>query len=206
MDNELDLLISRYTDDLIKLKNKWSQWGIVTEEVPQEENTNEYEDDSAKTEVEAEAETDITTENQEENPPIDFIEDIAVKPYKEPENILPISEIPLADPENFALFTAKVYSGSLAYAIPDAKISIYLDGKLHAFLITDENGTTKQIKLESYPKINSFIPESEEQTVDYSADIYAEGFAQKKALLVSAVGGSDILLTTELTPLSERID
>ena len=42
MDNELDLLISRYTDDLIKLKNKWSQWGIITEEAPQEENAKEY--------------------------------------------------------------------------------------------------------------------------------------------------------------------
>ena len=130
----------------------------------------------------------------------------AVKPDKEPENILPISETPLADPENFALFTAKVYSGNQAYAVPNAKISIYLDGKLHAFLITDENGATEKIKLQSYPKLNTFIPESNEQTVDYSADVFAEGFTEKKGLLVSAVGGSDILLNVELTPLSERID
>ena len=89
---------------------------------------------------------------------------------------------------------------------PSAKISIYLDGKLHAFLITDKNGATKQIKLEAYPKLNTFIPESDEQTLDYSADVFAEGFIERRGLLVSAVGGSDILLSTELTPLSERID
>ena len=90
--------------------------------------------------------------------------------------------------------------------MPDAKISIYLDGKLHAFLITDENGSTKQIKLESYPAVNNFIPDNTQQTLDYSADIFAEGFTEKRGLLVSAVGDSQILLDAELTPLSERID
>lgn len=201
MDKDIDELISKYTDDLLKLKDKWSQWGIVTEEttavnteLPTQEET---------TEVPTE---EITDEPLEEPPQVSAQEDTAVKPDEERENISPTSELPLANPENFALFTAKVYSGNQAYAVPNAKISIYLDGKLHAFLITDENGATKQIKLESYPKINSFIPESNEQTIDYSADIFAEGFAERKGLLVSAVGGSDILLNAELTPLSERID
>ena len=200
MDKDLDELISKYTDDLIKLKDKWSQWGIVTEEPPQsiiENNTEIMPEDSSEDIPDSTEEQPIT-----EDPP----EDTAVKPDEDKENISPVTDIPLADPENFAHFTAKVYSGNQAYAVPDAKISIYLDGKLHAFLITDENGSTRQIKLESYPKLNSFIPESDEQTVDYSADIYAEGFIERKGLLVSAVGGSDILLNTELTPLSERID
>ena len=193
MDNELDLLISKYTDDLIKLKDNWSQRGIVTEETPSP-------DEESENTITEGSEVDISSETEE------TIEDTAVKTDEEKENISPVIDIPLADPENFALFTAKIYSGNQAYAVPDAKISIYLDGKLHAFLITDENGSTRQIKLESYPKLNSFIPESNEQTVDYSADVFAEGFAERKGLLVSAVGGSDILLNTELTPLSERID
>ncbi len=201
MDKDIDELISKYTDDLLKLKDKWSQWGIVTEEttavnteLPTQEET---------TEVPTE---EITDESLEEPPQVSAQEDTAVKPDEERENISPTSELPLANSENFALFIAKVYSGNQAYAVPNAKISIYLDGKLHAFLTTDENGATKQIKLESYPKINSFIPESNEQTIDYSADIFAKGFAERKGLLVSAVGGSDILLNAELTPLSERID
>ena len=198
MDNELDALISKYTNDLIKLKEKWSQWGIVTEEAPQEA-PDRYE--------EAESiEPEDTADSAEEAPPVETAEDTAVKPDEEQENLSPASDLPLAEPESFALFTAKVYSGNQAYAVPDAKISIYLDGKLHAFLITDENGSTKQIKLEAYPKLNSFIPESTQQTVDYYADIFAEGFNEKKGLLVSAVGGSDILLSAELTPISERID
>lgn len=197
MDKDLDELISKYTDDLIKLKEKWSQLGISVQEKasPTQEDTKAIDEPSA--EVHSEEAAIPYTE--------DF-QDTAVKPDKEKENISPASELPLANPENFALFTAKVYSGSQAYAVPNAKISIYLDGKLHAFLITDENGSTKQIKLEAYPKINSFIPESTEQTIDYYADIFAEGFTERKGLLVSAVGGSDILLSAELTPLSERID
>ena len=194
MDNDLDLLINKYTDDLIKLKDKWSESGIITEEasIPDEEEAEE-----------------TATEESEDNIPVEteeIIEDTAVKPDEDKENISLISDIPIANPENFALFTAKVYSGNQAYAVPDAKISVDLDGKLYAFRITDENGSTRQIKLESYPKLNSFIPESDEQTVDYSADVFADGFIERKGLLVSAVGGSDILLNTELTPLSERID
>lgn len=199
MDKDIDDLINKYTDDLIKLKEKWSQLGIrVQDETPTQPEGSEPE--SASDNVEPPP-PEADDENYVEDYP-----DTAVKPDEEQENISPSSELPLSSPDNFALFTAKVYSGNQAYAVPGAKISIYLDGKLHAFLITDENGATKQIKLESYPKINSFIPESNEQTIDYYADVFAEGFSERKGLLVSAVGGSDILLSTELTPLSERID
>ena len=195
MDKDIDELISKYTDDLMKLKEKWSQLGITTqnESPPQPEPIpqNSIEPDPP------EADSD--------NYVIDY-PDTAVKPDNEQENISPTEDLPLADPENFATFTARVFSGREAYAVPGAKISIYLDGKLHAFLMTDENGSTKQIKLQSYPAVNSFIPDNTEQTIDYSADIYAEGFTERKGLLVSAVGGSDILLSAELTPLSERID
>jgi hypothetical protein len=199
MDKDLDRLISKYTDDLITLKEKWTQMGIKTQnDTTPIFNENNIEPEKASIEPPTE---EGSSENYTENYP-----DTAVKPDEEQENISPTKELPLARPENFALFTAKVYSGRQSYAVPDAKISIYLDGKLHAFLITDENGATKQIKLESYPAINNFIPDNTEQTLDYSADIFAEGFAERKGLLVSAVGGSEILLNAELTPLSERID
>ena len=199
MDKDIDSLISKYTDDLIKLKEKWSQLGITTQnKITSQPETDEYETERGNIEPDP---PEKDKENYVENYP-----DTAVKPDEEQENLSPNKELPLANPENFALFTARVFSGNEAYAVPGAKISIYLDGKLHSFLITDENGATKQIKLESYPETNSFIPDSTEQTVDYSADIFAEGFVERKGLLVGAVGGSEILLSTELTPLSERID
>ncbi len=197
MDKELDELIRKYTEDLINLRHKWNDMGIA----PPDETSPEPEITETDQGIADPPPEEADSENYVEDYP-----DTAVKPDEEKENISPTDEIPLADPDDFAFFSAGVYSGNQAYAIPNAKISIYLDGKLHAFLITDENGATKKIKLQSYPRLNTFIPESNEQTIDYSADIFAEGFAEKKGLLVSAVGGSDILLNVELTPLSERID
>lgn len=192
MDKERDLdeLISKYTSDLVKLKEKWSKWGIVTENAPPAE----------KTEANANEESPETSDSSKP-------QDTAVDPEASDKlNISPSEEIPLADPENFAYFSAKVFSGNQAYPVANAKVSVYLDGKLHIFLITDENGETKRVKLQSFPATNAFIPENTQQVLDYTAEIHAEGFATKKNLLVSAVGGSDILLTAEMTPLSERID
>ena len=207
MDNELDELISKYTRDLIKLKEQWSQRGIETQHTsvsPPITITDESNEEPTKEEPEEEEEpTDSTLPDLITESP----QDTAVDPeeYDKP-NISPTDEIPLANPKNFAFFTANVFTGNQAYPVANAKISVYLDGKLHLFLITDDNGQTKTVKLESYPKLNSFIPESTRQTIDYSADIVADGFAEKRGLLVSAVGGSDILLSAELIPLSERID
>ena len=192
MDKERDLdeLISKYTSDLVKLKEKWSKWGIVTENAPPAE----------KTEANANEESPETSDSSKP-------QDTAVDPEaSDKPNISPSEEIPLADPENFAYFSAKVFSGNQAYPVANAKVSVYLDGKLHIFLITDENGETKRVKLQSFPATNAFIPENTQQALDYRAEIHAEGFATEKNLLVSAVGGSDILLTAEMTPLSERID
>lgn len=192
MDKERDLdeLISKYTSDLVKLKEKWSKWGIVTENAPPAE----------KTEANVNEESPETSDSSKP-------QDTAVDPeISDKPNISPSEEIPLADPENFAYFSAKVFSGNQAYPVANAKVSVYLDGKLHIFLITDENGETKRVKLQSFPATNAFIPENTQQVLDYTAEIHAEGFATEKNLLVSAVGGSDILLTAEMTPLSERID
>ena len=191
MDNELDELISKYTDDLIKLKKKWAQLGIETETLSASSDK-----DSADTSEEAQENTEFH----------DIIDDTAIEPEDDNTSISPSEEIPKSSPENFAMFSARIFTGNQAYPVANAKVSVYLDGKLHLFLITDENGETKKVKLESFPEINSFIPENTNQALDYSADIYADGFTQKRNLLVSAVGDSDILLNVQLIPLSERID
>ena len=198
-ERELDELISKYTDDLVKLKEKWSQWGIATEKETESSATSPMENAEIAAEAENEEEPDITTETT--------LQDTAVDPEGENKsNISPTEEIPLSEPENFAFFSAKVFSGNQAYPVPNAKVSVYLDGKLHIFIITDESGETKKVKLQSFPSLNAFIPENTQQVLDYTADVYADGFITRKGLLVSAVGGSDILLNVEMTPISERID
>ena len=52
MDNDLDLLISKYTDDLIRLKDKWSEIGIVTEEAPMPDNKEENQEDKKQGKIE----------------------------------------------------------------------------------------------------------------------------------------------------------
>ncbi len=110
------------------------------------------------------------------------------------------------DPENFSTFLARVFTGGGAYAVPDAKIVLYKGDILQSFLTTDENGETKSIRIEAYPEENSLEPLSDEQRLNYSADVFADGFTEKKNLLVSAVGGADIILNVELTPESEGIN
>lgn len=204
-DRELDELISKYTDDLIKLKEKWAKLGIDTRDkiadVPQSSEPKEDKENQDLTEEiniisEPENQIEITEENTE---PSDTEQ-------SSDNDIISFEEIPLSNPENFALFSARVFSGNQAYPVANAKISVFCDGKLHIFLITDENGKTKKVKLQSYPAINAFIPESTNQILDYTADVYADGFSPRKGLLVSAVGGSDILLNVKMTPVSERID
>lgn len=115
--------------------------------------------------------------------------------------VLPDTEESLTEMTDFALFSAGIFTASGAYGIPDARIEIYRDGKLHRFLITDSSGNTEKVKLEAYPKENSLEPEGENKALDYYADVSAPGFAPRKGLLVSAVGGSEILLSLQLTPL-----
>ncbi len=206
---DFDFLISKYSEDLMQMKEKWSKWGIVTEEkkkTPEEEETDSEPsvstvaltdgEDPAPTE-EAPAEADAPEED-----PVQ--EETAESPQETPPQ--PPSDYPKASPEFYANFQARVFSGEQAYPISGAKVLIYLEGKLHTFLITNENGETQNVKIESSPGENALIPNSENQQLDYAADVYADGFIPRKGLLVSAVGDSDILLTVQLTPEPERID
>ncbi|MBQ7295314.1 MAG: hypothetical protein IJW86_03885 [Clostridia bacterium] len=197
---DFDFLISKYSEDLMHMKKKWSEWGIVTEEKMKQ---NEEEPLDSEPSAEAVALTDgedpTPEDTQQSETPAE-----AAAPEKDPPESM--NDYPSAAPEFYANFQARVFSGDQAYPIEGAKVLIYLGGRLHTFLITNENGETQRVKIESSPDENALTPNSENQQLDYLADIYADGFAEKKGLLVSAVGGSDILLNVQLTPEPERID
>lgn len=107
--------------------------------------------------------------------------------------------------QDFSYFTARVFTASGAYAVKNAKVIIYKDDVLYAFLMTDENGETKRIRLASYPEINSLESDNPQQRVDYSADVFSDGFTPQKNLLISAVGGTEAVLNVSLVPESEGI-
>lgn len=110
------------------------------------------------------------------------------------------------NPENFATFRARVFSGNSAFAVENAKVSVHIGDELYAFLVTDKNGDTVTVKLESFPEENSLEPLSEDQSLEYAADVSADGFIPQKNLVVSAVGGSDIVLNVQLVPESESVN
>ncbi len=110
------------------------------------------------------------------------------------------------DPDDYSTFVARVFSGGGAYPVPEAKVVLYRGDTLEAFLTTDKNGETPRIKIASYPENNSLEPLSDEQRLNYSADVFAEGFTEKRNLLISAVGGAAAVLNVELVPESEGIN
>ena len=77
--------------------------------------------------------------------------------------------------------------------------------EIFSFLVTDENGNTPTVTLPAYPEKDSLSSETARE-VEYSADVYAEGFQEKKNLPVSASGGAEIVLNVELTPNEERTE
>lgn len=238
---DLDSLISKYSKDLMEMKNKWAKWGIETQEQPTDIKKDEDEpidnnslptqaadldgtkevaikaNGEAKEEdltgIKAENEKETTaenegeskTENQNENE--DSEEDKTESEQAENETLsLDDSVLPEGEAKDFAEFSARVFTGEDAYPVEKAKILIYKDKKLYHFLLTDENGKTPKIKILAPPKDNSLIPNSENQQINYLADVFADGFTPKRGLIVCAVGGSDILLETQLIPIPERID
>lgn len=240
---DLDSLISKYSKDLMEMKNKWAKWGIETQEQPTviKEDENEPMDNNSPSsqaaaldgtkevatkanreakeeaayENEAEKEKDTTaknedekeTESENESENEDSEEDKTESEKGENETpSLNNSPLPEGEKEDFAEFSARVFTGEDAYPVEKAKILLYKDKRLYHFLLTDENGKTPKIKILAPPEDNSLIPNSENQQIDYLADVFADGFTPKRGLIVSAVGGSDILLEAQLIPIPERID
>ena len=115
------------------------------------------------------------------------------------------SENTADEPNSYASFSARVFTGNNAYPIKNAKVLVVKDGKLYTFLTTDSDGVTKRIHLPSFPESNSLNPDSENQRVIYTGEVYATGFIPKKGLLISAVGGSDIVLDVQMTPISAEV-
>ncbi len=188
MDNSFDEMIKEYSDELMNFARRHNTEALVIKEKSAQPINAEREALNGVTFPQEEAD-----ENEESIPLND-------------ESSGEVTEIPAEeDMENFAYFRARVFTGGEAYPIEKAGVTVYKNDILYAFLVTDKNGETAKIKIEAYPERNSLEPLSDEQSIDYTADVFAEGFTRKENLLVSAVGGSDIVLETELTPESEGI-
>ena len=192
MDRNLDEMIRSYSDELMSYAKEHNSESLVIKTVPQENSDILQEtppEDPQEDATEAESEGDEEDETE-------------VSGNKGEAS----SEIPAeGDMESFATFRGRVFTGFGAFPVENAKVILYKNDVLYAFLVTDKNGETLTIKLEAFPEKNSLEPLSDEQRTDYSADVYAEGFAEKKNLLVSAVGGSDVVLDVELVPESEVV-
>lgn len=190
----LDEMIKSYSDELMSYAKEHNSESLVLKRVPQVKTDTE---NNTPPEDEKESEEVVTEQSEEETSEGEMQEgDEEIEPDE-----IPAEE----DMENFAYFRGRVFTGFGAFPVENAKVVLYKNDVLYAFLVTDKNGETIRIKIEAFPEKNSLEPLSDEQRTDYTADVYAEGFNEKKNLLVSAVGGSDIVLDVELTPESEAI-
>ncbi len=202
MNGTFESMIKRYSEELMKMSRE-----KALPDTP-EEKTETVFAEAVADEGEDTGETDkepLQEEPSEESR--QYIDDIPgienTDFYREDREAFP--PFTLDEPESFAFFTARVFTGNNAYPIENAKVLVIKDDKLFTFLATDSDGMTKRVRLPSYPEINSFEPESEEQYVEYTGEVYAEGFTPKKDLLISAVGGSEIVLDVQMTPVDERV-
>lgn len=123
----------------------------------------------------------------------------------EPAVNAPAVSFPEGEATSSALFSASVFSGEGVYPVEGARIVVYRGDNIYAFLETDATGSTKRVRLPAFEKENSLESENPDRSIEYSADVFAEGFISQKGLLVSSVGGSEILLRVLMVPESERI-
>lgn len=198
--NSFESLIKKYADELIRMSRE-KTLPDPPEEAPVQENTEAYN----KTE-----EIDVLpfeTEQKEEDAvrmspadikgieSTDFYEEIS-------EEILPEETDEMTA---YATFSARVFTGNNAYPVENAKVLVVKDDKLYTFLTTDRDGATKKVRLPAFPESNSLDPDSENQQANYTGEVYATGFTPKKGLLISAVGGSDVVLDVQMTPMSAEV-
>lgn len=113
--------------------------------------------------------------------------------------------MPEGEATSSATFFARVFTGEGSYPVQGAKVVLYRGDNIYSFLETDENGRTKTVKLPAFAESNSLEPDNENQSISYNADVFAESFTPQKGLLVSAVGGSEIVLNVLLVPQEERL-
>jgi len=204
----LDELIKKYSEALVEMGQTYGG------EVPLERaETAEKEPKS-----ENEAVSDIATTDSDDNE----------KPLSAPETATEAAEIELTGEEddpvntepavkapsvNFeegeatssATFFARVFTGEGAYPVKEARVVVYRGDNIYAFLETDAEGKTKTVRLPAFEESNSLESDNENRSIDYFADIFAQGFDVQKGLLISAVGGSDIVLNVLVVPEKEGL-
>ena len=209
MNGDFEAMVAKYSMELVSQRREWENQGIIKPEPsaatqaviiindPVSDSDVDKKEPSADEEAVDDALSDTTDETadygdtQKEGSPDFSHEDI-------PES----GKLP----DDTAVFYARVFTGDSAYPLKGAKVVLRRDGQLTAFLISDKNGETPKVKIPAYPKENSLEPFSENQRLDYLADVYMTGFTTRKDLLVSAVGGAEVVLDVQMSPVSERID
>ena len=203
--NNFESMIKKYADELIKMSREKALPDIPEDKV-QDDETEEpeialtEESELFPFEDEAQKEKEPTERLSPSDIPgieaTDFYEEAAeeINPEKETDEIT-----------SYATFSARVFTGNNAYPIENAKVLVVKDSKLFTFLTTDRDGVTKKVRLPSFPEDNSLNPDSEMQRVNYTGEVYATGFTPKKGLLISAVGGSDVILDVQMTPISAEV-
>ena len=188
--------IKKYAEELLRMNRDFH---------PQSERTYEKEAEFAE---EIMNEEDLLPEEKDEEDPEEMQEEAEEETEEETEEAEPLYETDKAEeePESFAFFSARVFTGNNAYPVENARVIVTRNNKLFTYLSTDSDGATGRIKLPASPESNSLDPESKNQSTEYRGEVYAVGFTPKKNLLISAVGGSDIVLNVQMTPLSERMN
>ncbi len=202
--NNFESMIKKYADELIKMSRE-----KALPDIPEETAEQTTEEDTSLTEESELFPFEDEQQEEKEAPaermaPADIPGIEATDFYEETaEEILPEEETD--EMTGYATFSARVFTGNNAYPIENAKVLVVKDGKLFTFITTDRDGVTKKVILPSFPEDNSLNPDSNMQRVNYTGEVYATGFTPKKGLLISAVGGSDIVLDVQMTPLSAEV-
>lgn len=199
-----DDIIKRYAEELEFMGRTYGGEEKKAAENPSEkgnEPTSEKEESNTPESQTAENDTETEEINAENSAVAAENADIDTEPAVKP----PLTVFPQGDATSFASFSAAVFSGEGTYPVEGARVVVYRGDNIYAFLETDENGTTKSIRLPAFEKENSLEADNPQQSIEYLADVFAEGFISQKELVVSSVGGSDILLRVLMIPESERI-
>ncbi len=204
--NNFESMIKKYADELIKMSREKALPDIPEERA--EQDTEEelplaeeieflpFEEENAETEEKEVSEERPSASDIPGIESTDFYEETAdeITPEEETDEMT-----------DYATFSARVFTGNNTYPIGNAKVLVVKDDKLFTFLTTDRDGVTKKVRLPSFPEDNSLNPDSDMQRVNYTGEVYATGFTPKKGLLISAVGGSDIVLDVQMTPISAEV-
>lgn len=200
MKNDFEAMVERYSKELLSQRQKWKSDGYIKDEPSA--------DDKSAAVSSADVGADVAAERQGVQEALITAEDELLPDDTDSEAVAQDAapEMNTEIPMDSSLFYARVFTGDNAYPLKGAKVVLRRDGQLVSFTVTDKNGETPKVKIPAFPKENSLEPMSDNQSLEYFADVYMNGFTTKKDLLISAVGGSVAVLDVQMTPIAERID